>query len=63
MKKHFYFNVSPTSLTIQIYQNKYYKRFSFHKDNETYLIMKGRKIMAELVKIKYEEMNERLIRY
>lgn len=56
-----YFGVSPKSLTQEILQNNYYKRFSFQKDDESYLIMKGRKIMAELVKIEYEEMSERMI--
>jgi AraC family transcriptional regulator len=56
-----HFNIPPTGLTEGIYQNNYYNRFSFHKDDESYLVMKGRKVMAELVKIEYEEMSERFI--
>ena len=56
-----YFGVSPKGITQEIFQNNYFKRFSFHKDDESYLIMKGRKIMADLVKIEYEEMSERMI--
>lgn len=56
-----HFDVPPTGLTEKIYQSSYYKRFSFHDDEESYQVMKGRKIMAQLVKIEYEEMSERLL--
>ncbi|MCL2198262.1 MAG: AraC family transcriptional regulator [Defluviitaleaceae bacterium] len=59
VKEHF--GVPPKSLTSEIYQNNYFARFSFHKNDESYLVMKERKIMAELVKIEYTTMCERKI--
>ncbi len=55
------FGVPPTLLTKDIFKAKRYQRFSFQQDNETYYIMKGRRIMADLVKLQYEEMDERLL--
>lgn len=53
------FGVPPTSLTSDILKACSYRRFSFQKDNDTYYVMKGRRIMADLVKIEYVEMEER----
>jgi len=55
-----YFGVPPTALTSEILKNNSYERFSFQK-NETYFVMRGVRIMANLVKITYEEMSERLL--
>jgi AraC family transcriptional regulator len=55
------FGVPPISLTYEIFKEREYRRFSFQEDNDTYYVMKGRRIMAELVKIEYEEMNERML--
>jgi len=55
------FGVPPTNLTYEIFKTRAYKCFSFQEDNETYFVMKGRRIMAELVKIEYAEMDERML--
>jgi AraC family transcriptional regulator len=55
------FGVPPISLTDEIFKTKSFTRFSFQEENEPYMIMKGRRIMAELVKIEYVEMEERLL--
>lgn len=54
------FGVPPKSVTEDIYNSKSFRRFSFH-ENETYYVMKGKRIMADLVKIEYEEVPELLI--
>lgn len=56
-----HFGVPPTSLTNDIYQRRAYGRFSFHSNDETYYVMKGRRIMADIVKIEYSEIGERMI--
>lgn len=56
-----YFGVPPTSLTNDIYQKRAYGRFSFHSNDETYYVMKGRRIMADIVKIEYSETDERML--
>lgn len=55
------FGVPPTGLTNEIFKTNAYKRFSFREDDETYYVMKGRRIMADLVKVEYVEMDERLV--
>lgn len=55
------FGVPPISLTYEVFKERAYRRFSFLEDNETYYVIKGRRIMAELVKIEYEEMDERML--
>ncbi|SHO47763.1 helix-turn-helix transcriptional regulator [Anaerocolumna xylanovorans] len=56
-----HFGVPPTRLTNDIYQRRAYGRFSFHSNDETYYVMKGRRIMADIVKIEYSEMDERML--
>ena len=55
------FGVPPTSLTSEIFNAQSYQRFSFHNEDETYYVMKGRRIMADVVKIEYVQMNERML--
>lgn len=55
------FGVPPTSLTSDIFNSGEFRRFSFQGDNETYYVMKGRRIMADIVKIEYLEMDERML--
>ncbi len=54
------FGVPPTSLTSDLFQAQAYQRFSFQSD-ETYYIMKGRRMMADIVKVEFVEMEERLL--
>ncbi len=54
------FGVPPTSLTGDIYHSKFYQRFSFQNE-DTYYVMKGRRIMADIVRIEYVEMAETLL--
>lgn len=56
-----HFGVPPTSLTNVIYKRRAYGRFSFHSNDETYYVMKGRRIMADIVKIEYSEIGERML--
>jgi len=53
------FSVPPKNLTSEIYYNNSYNRFTFHDENETYFVVKGRKLMTDLVKIEYEKMSAR----
>ncbi len=55
------FCVPPINLTNEIFKTRAYRCFSFQENNETYYVMKGRRIMAELVKIEYAEMDERML--
>lgn len=55
------FGVPPTSLTNNIYQAGAYGRFTFQDDSDSYYVMKGRRIMADIVKIEYVEMEERML--
>ncbi len=55
------FGVPPTSLTKDIYQEGAYRRLTFQEDKESYYVMKGRRIMANIVKIDYVEMEEQLL--
>lgn len=55
------FGVPPTSLTKDIYQVGAYSRFTFQDDKDSYYVMKGRRIMADIVKIDYVEMEEQLL--
>lgn len=55
------FGTPPTSITSDIFNEKAFRRFSFQEDNDTYYVKKGRRIMAELVKIEYVDMDERLL--
>ncbi len=55
------FGVPPTGLTNDIYLARAYSRFSFQSNDETYYVMKGRRIMADIVKIEYSEMDERML--
>lgn len=56
-----HFGVPPRSLTKDIYQRRAYGRFSFHSNDETYYVMRGRRIMADVVKIEYVEIEERML--
>ncbi|MDF2905234.1 MAG: helix-turn-helix domain protein [Herbinix sp.] len=55
------FGVPPTGITSNILNNQSYRRFSFQDVDETYYVMKGRRIMADIVKIEYVEIEERLL--
>ncbi len=55
------FGVPPTSLSKDLFQTRAYQRFSFQNDDETYYVMKGRRMMADIVKMEYVEMDERLL--
>lgn len=55
------FGVPPTRLTNDIYQSRAYGRFSFLSNDETYYVMKGRRIMADIIKIEYSEIGERML--
>jgi AraC family transcriptional regulator len=55
------FGVPPSLLTKEIFKTRAYKRSSCLEYNETYYVMKGRKVMAELVKIEYVNMEERML--
>lgn len=54
------FEVPPTSLTIDKYNSNAYHRLSFQNE-DTYYVMKGRRIMADIVKIEYVQMEDRLL--
>ncbi len=54
------FGVPPTSLARDIYHSKVYQRYSFQNE-DTYYVMKGRRIMADIVRIEYVEMEETLL--
>lgn len=45
----------PPSLVDKNSNLNLYRRFSFQDNNETYYVVKGRRIMAELIKIEYEQ--------
>jgi AraC family transcriptional regulator len=55
------FGVPPTGITSEIYRAQAFRRFSFQEEDETYYVMKGRRIMADIVKIEYVETDERLL--
>lgn len=55
------FGVPPVGLTKEILDAGFYPPFSFQVGSESYYVMKGRRIMADIVKIEYEEMEERLL--
>lgn len=55
-----HFGVPPTKLTADILNRKAYGRF-FFREEESYTVMKGRKMMASIVKIDYEEDSEALL--
>lgn len=54
------FLVPPVQLTAEIYHRKAFHPLSF-TDKDTYYVMKGRRIMAELVKIEYENTEDLLL--
>ncbi len=54
------FSVPPKQITVEILNDKAFKPFSF-ADNDTYYVMKGKRIMAELVKIEYENTEDMLL--
>lgn len=55
-----HFSVSPIQLTSAIFNDKEFKSLSY-TDNDTYYVMKGKRIMAELVKIEYEKTEDLLL--
>lgn len=55
------FDVPPISLTYEIYEKRAYHRLSFEENTDTYYVIKGRKVMAELVKIEYQQMDKRML--
>jgi AraC family transcriptional regulator len=50
------FSVPPVHITAEILKDKAFSPLSF-AENDTYYIVKGRRIMAELLKIEYENLN------
>jgi AraC family transcriptional regulator len=55
------FGVPPTNLTSDIYRAQAFRRFSFQEEDENYYVMKGRRIMADIVKIEYAKVDARLL--
>lgn len=51
--------VSPSSVTKGTCEPEAYPRFSFQEDSDTYYVVKGRRVMAELVRIEYEFQEEK----
>lgn len=54
------FSVPPVHITYDILNNKGFRPLSF-TENDTYYVVKGKRIMAELVKIEYENTEDMLL--
>lgn len=54
------FLVPPAMITEEIYRERAYQPISFTSD-DTYYILKGRKIMADIVKLEYEVTEDKLL--
>lgn len=54
------FLVPPAMITEEIYQENAYQPISF-TDNDTYYVLKGRKIMADIEKLDYEVTEDKLL--
>jgi AraC family transcriptional regulator len=54
------FSVPPIQITVEILNDKAFRPFSF-TDYDTYYVMKGKRIMAELVRIEYENTEDMLL--
>lgn len=54
------FSVPPIQITTEIFQEKAFQPLSF-TENDTYYVLKGKKIMAELVKVEYENTEDMLL--
>lgn len=54
------FLVPPIKITVPIYKEKAFQPLSF-SNNDTYFVLKGKKIMADLVKIEYETTEDKLL--
>lgn len=54
------FLVPPINITAEIFHKNAFRPLSFI-ENETYYVVKGKRIMAELVKIEYENMEDLLL--
>lgn len=54
------FSVPPIHITVEIVRDKAFRPISFTED-DTYYVVKGKRIMAELVKIEYEDTEDLLL--
>jgi AraC family transcriptional regulator len=54
------FSVPPSHITADILKDKAFRPLSF-AEKDTYYVVKGKRIMAELVKIEYEDMEDMLL--
>lgn len=54
------FLVPPAMITEEIYREQAYQPISL-TDNDTYYVLKGRKIMADIVKLEYEVTEDKLL--
>ncbi len=54
------FSVPPVFITEEIYKENAFQPLSF-TDNDTYFVLKGKRIMAELVKLEYENTEDMLL--
>lgn len=54
------FSVPPALITNEIYKEKGFHLLSF-TDNDTYYVLKGRRVMAEIVKLEYVNMEDVLL--
>lgn len=53
--------ISPSSVRKSTCEFKNYPRFSFQDNSDTYYVVKGRRVMAELTRIEYEFQEEKKI--
>jgi len=54
-------NISPSLVRKNTCELKEYPRFSFQDNDDTYYVVKGRRVMAELIKIEYEFQEQKKI--
>lgn len=54
------FSVAPASITEAIYQDKAFNPISF-LDRDSYYVLEGRRIMADLVRLEYEDTEDMLL--
>ncbi len=56
------FSVPPALITNEIYREKGFQPLSFtYHDHDTYYVLKGKRVMAELVKLEYENTEDMLL--
>lgn len=54
------FSVPPVQITAELFKDKAFRSISF-TENDTYYVWKGKRVMAELVKIEYENLEDVLL--